>query len=314
MPLAALRPGGNLAFHDTQLVVMEPGDVRDVPLVVALRHYDRLTFDEDPLVSLVPGGDLTGVGFPRVSDMLERPGRPSTPVPGVTAVIVASRHRNPTVLAETRASLARQSVHPFVFSAKETPCAGEQRRAAYRALLLTAYQADTAALLLEDDVDVDALLVPHLQEASEVDRITFLYVTGRLTPPAARELVEQGKRFLHPFQPRGDYTSLVKKYGRGEHPLFFDRFIGGQAVYLPAWTVKDLVTDPRYWVGRQTSFDVMLRDRILQRIETDARWQPLGAFPNPVQHRAPPNLATTVGIRQKRQRGVHSSSTFGGAV
>lgn len=311
---ARLRPGGRLAFkHAGEHVLMLPGDEQNVPLDVWRAHHDRLeVLEGDPASAWRVRPHLTlheslARSFPHPTDTVHVTAREES-LP-VACVMLTNTARPAGIPQRTLRGLQAAGVSPSVVTSSSPPSPAEQRRAAFRALLI-AYHQNRALLFLEDDLFVDASTFrASIRLALYTEGIACLYLAARFTPPGIQRLLDAGAPIPHhaariPLHLNPNREALVR--GRKDALQGFDCWVGSQAVLLPFGVVKTLVERDDYWLGRQTSFDVHLRATALAALQTGSgrEWLPYVVVPNPVQHAAPPNLST----RGRRQ--THQSGTF----
>lgn len=164
--------------------------------------------------------------------------------------------------AVTLDALAKVGIYPEVIEDDTTPPVhAAVQAAAVRAL------SPGEVLFLEDDILVDGTFQPWIEKARKFGQaVTFCVVQEGANPPVVRTAISQGT----PIEPA--ILPIPPNFG----------WFGSQAIYLPADVVEAIRRHPPVAGG----FDTLIKHALRRSGK-----QLYGAFPNPVQHRAPPTLA-----------------------
>lgn len=208
----------------------------------------------------------------------------------MVSVMISCRQRRDTERPLTLQQLAAAGIEPTVVESPCNPAGGPLNRlAAYDALRLC--DGDDC-LFLEDDLLVNAGTFPMFlrmaQDSGEV--VTFTCFRRSLHPPGVLD--------ERPARPR-----LVPLQRTRERRGFY----GTQAIHLPAWFVTEALSRPGDFM-KPTGAPLDACDGFDFWVKHNAS-RILMAFPNPVDHRAPPKMRDVTNGRSGRQSG-HRSLTY----
>jgi len=205
------------------------------------------------------------------------------------SVMISCRQRRETERAITLQELRKVDIRPTVAESLCDPaCGAENRRVSWEAL----QHIPEGGLFLEDDILVNERLFPQM-----------------LSMAVERDVVTTFTVFRQSLHPPGTFDNLTPRLVRLVNTQSRRGFYGTQCLYLPKWAMNLVYENRDKFVRRDGSalpgeddvhgFDFWVKDTFPVIYM---------AFPNPVEHRAPPKMRKVSRGLPGNQRGHRSLS------
>lgn len=203
--------------------------------------------------------------------------------------MISCRQRRDTERPITLQELRKVDIRPIVVeSACDPACGAENRRVSWEAL----QHIPEGGLFLEDDILVNERLFPRMLDmAVDLDAVTTFTV------------------FRQSLHPPGTFDDLTPRLVRMVNTQQRRGFYGTQCIYLPKWAVERAYEAEHEFVqpdgsalpgqDRVHGFDFWVKENFPILFM---------AFPNPVEHRAPPKMRQVSRGQPGNQRGHRSLS------